>query len=321
MSYFDSILPKDRPSVQILGAANESARAEQWNADSDRLKALEAELAEIRKQKAAYDPEAEMGKYKFLYDADPSTYTNYQQNKRNAATTEAIRKANEEATKASNAQTAWRQLLIDDETEKYKKIDAEDRAKKALAAGDMDAYTEAMKQAKRSEATMARYARDKEQYRSKFGKMLGMDTGDEVVDDYDPEKDPNVANLKKFNEITGGIDKELVKLRQRVTSMSDKDKKAIIENANKVLAEYRNTDVSFLNDAQKAAWEKKLAEFEDAIPTFKKNQGTTMTKEKFAKLSIKELKARGLAQLKKDRDAGFTNDYLDKVINVLSAGK
>lgn len=321
MAYIDYIIPKESMSGKILGTANDMKAKEVSSDRSARIAELEAELADIRKRRQNLDIEGEMGRYKFQFDADPSTYMNYKQNKRNAAQTEAIRKATEEATKASNAQTAWRQLLIDEETEKYKKIDAEDRAKKALAAGDMDAYTEAMKQAKRSEATLARYDRDKNQYRSKFGKLLGLDTGDEVVADYDAENDPNVVNLKKFNEIASGIDKELVNLRQRVTSMTDRDKKAIIENANNVLAEYRNTDVSFLNDAQKAAWEKKLAEFEDAIPTFKKNQGTTMTQKKFAKLGIKELKARGLAQLKKDRNAGLTNDYLDKVINILSSSK
>lgn len=332
MSYLDSIFPSDSASAQVLGTAakyrEEKDRADAWQADSDRLKALEAELADIRKQKAAFDPEEEMGWYKFVYDADPSTYTSYQQNKRSAAQTEAIRKANEEATKASNAQTAWRQLLIDEETEKYKKIDAEDKAKKALADGNTDEYKEAMKQVKRSEATLARYARDKEQYRNKFNKMLGISEGEQGQDGetgapgvYDEEKDENIVNLKKYNEMVNGIDQEIINLRKRVTSMTDKDKKAIIDNANKVLEGYRNSDVGFLNDAQKTAWNKKIAEFEDAIPTFKKSQSTTMTKEKFATLGIKDLKKYTLAQLKDFRKNGFQNKNLDRMINAKSAGE
>ena len=332
MSYLESIFPSDSASAQVLGTAakyrEEKDRADAWQADSDRLKALEAELADIRKQKAAFDPEEEMGWYKFVYDADPSTYTSYQQNKRSSAQTEAIRKANEEATKASNAQTAWRQLLIDEETEKYKKIDAEDKAKKALADGNMDEYKEAMKQVKRSEATLARYARDKEQYRNKFNKMLGISVGEQeqsgeagALGVYDEEKDQNIVNLKKYNEMVNGIDQEIINLRKRVTSMTDKDKKAIIDNANKVLEGYRNSDVSFLNDAQKTAWSKKISEFEDAIPTFKKTQPTTMTPEKFAALGIKDLKKYTLAQLKDFRKKGFQNKNLDKMINAKSAGE
>lgn len=332
MSYLESIFPSDSASAQVLGTAakyrEEKDRADAWQADSDRLKALEAELADIRKQKAAFDPEEEMGWYKFVYDADPSTYTGYRQNKRSAAQTEAIRKANEEATKASNAQTAWRQLLIDEETEKYKKIDAEDKAKKAFADGNIDEYKEAMKQVKRSEATLARYARDKEQYRNKFNKMLGLSVGEQgqtgetgAPGVYDEEKDENLVNLKKYNEMVNGIDQEIINLRKRVTSMTDKDKKAIIDNANKVLEGYRNSDVGFLNDAQKTAWNKKIAEFEDAIPTFKKSQPTTMTKEKFATLGIKDLKKYTLAQLKDFRKKGFQNKNLDRMINAKSAGE
>lgn len=295
---------------------------------NSQIEMLNRQIAEIEKQIKDYDTEAEMGKYKFVYDADPSTYTGYQQNKRSAAQTEAIRKANEEATKASNAQTAWRQLLIDEETEKYKKIDAEDKAKKALADGNTDEYKEAMKQVKRSEATLARYARDKEQYRNKFNQMLGISEGEQGQTDetgapgvYDEEKDENIVNLKKYNEMVNGIDQEIINLRKRVTSMTDKDKKAIIDNANKVLEGYRNSDVGFLNDAQKTAWNKKIAEFEDAIPTFKKTQPTTMTPEKFAALGIKDLKKYTLAQLKDFRKKGFQNKNLDRMINAKSAGE
>ena len=298
---------------------------------SSQIEMLNKQIADLEKQIKDYDDygmEEDMGKYKFLYDADPSTYTSYRQNKRSAAQTEAIRKANEEATKASNAQTAWRQLLIDEETEKYKKIDAEDKAKKALADGNTDEYKEAMKQVKRSEATLARYARDKEQYRNKFNKMLGISEGEpEQTDEtgalgvYDEEKDQNIVNLKKYNEMVNGIDQEIINLRKRVTSMTDKDKKAIIDNANKVLEGYRNSDVGFLNDAQKTAWNKKIAEFEDAIPTFKKSQPTTMTKEKFATLGIKDLKNYTLAQLKDFRKKGFQNKNLDRMINAKSAGE
>lgn len=320
--------PGFAPSLDERAVETVVGTDKDFDTRNSQIEMLNRQIAELEKQIRDYDTEAEMGKYKFVYDADPSTYTGYQQNKRSAAQTEAIRKANEEATKASNAQTAWRQLLIDEETEKYKKIDAEDEAKKALAEGNMDKYKESMKQVKRSEATLARYAREKNEYRNKFNKMLGLSEGEQEQSGetgapgvYDESKDENVLNLKKYNEITNGIDNEIVNLRKRVTSMTDKDKKAIIDNANKVLKQYRDIDVGFLNEQQKAAWNKKLADFEDAIPTFKKSQPTVMTKEKFEKLGIKELKARGLSQLKADRKAGFTNPYLDKVINVLSAGK
>lgn len=321
--------PGFAPSLDERAVETVVGTDKDFDTRNSQIEMLNRQIAEIEKQIKDYDTEEEMGKYKFVYDADPSTYTGYQQSKRNAAQTEAIRQANEEATKASNAQTAWRQLLIDEEAEKYKKIDAEDNAKKALAEGNMDAYKEAMKQVKRSEATLARYAREKNQYRSKFNKMLGISVdGEQGQTDetgangiYDESKDENVVNLKKYNEMVNGIDQEIINLRKRVTSMTDKDKKAIIDNANKVLEGYRNSDVGFLNDAQKTAWNTKIAEFEDAIPTFKKNQPTTMTKEKFATLGIKDLKNYTLAQLKDFRKKGFQNKNLDRMINAKSAGE
>lgn len=323
--------PWDRTGMAVTEAVGLGKDFEKRSAQ---IEMLNKQIAELEKQIKDYDMEEEMGKYKFLYDADPSTYTSYQQNKRSAAQTEAIRKANEDATKASNAQTAWRQLLIDEETEKYKKIDAEDKAKKALADGNMDEYKEAMKQVKRSEATLARYDRDKKQYRNKFNKMLGISEGEQEQTDeteeqtdetgapgiYDEEKDPNIVTLKKYNKMINGIDQEITNLRKRVTSMTDKDKKAIIDNANKVLEDYRNSDVSFLNDAQKKAWTTKIAEFEDAIPTFKKSQPTNMTKEKYQteldKLITKsQLVAKGYKWLKAAQQAGATHAYLQSAID------
>ena len=333
MSYLESIFPSDSASAQVLGTAakyrEEKDRADAWQADSDRLKALEAELADIRKQKAAFDPEEEMGWFKFVYDADPSTYTSYRQNKRSAAQTEAIRKANEEATKASNAQTAWRQLLIDEETEKYKKIDAEREARKALEAGDKDTYEKMMDQVTRSDAALRRYAREKEQYRTKFNKMLGISEGEQEQSGeagapvYDRNADPNYKKVEDYGNLLNDIDAQMLNVTTRYASMKDPEKATAIQNATKKLAEFKNADVSFLSPAQKTAYQQKVRDLENAIPKFKKEQRTPMTKEKYEQalqgLNPTQIIAKGVSWLASAKKAGVQG--LDQYIKEASANK
>lgn len=177
MAYFDSILPKTT-GTEILSTANkfadESANASARDARSARIAELENELAEIRKQRASLDTEAEMTKYKFQYDADPSAYTTLMQNRRTAEQTEKIRKATEDATKLSNLQSQWKQNGIDMEVNKFDLASAQNEFNTAKGNNDKTAMETALLRIKQAQAKENRLKRENDILRTKLFKDLNV---------------------------------------------------------------------------------------------------------------------------------------------------
>lgn len=287
---------------------------------STRIAEIQRRLDEIKREKEKYDTEGKMGEYKFLYDADPSTYMSYKQNMRSNEQTNAIRKASEDATKASQAQTAWRQLLIDEEQAKYDAQSAQNRVNEAKQSGNAQAYSEAMTELSRIRAKINRLNRDKDEYRNKFAEMLGVsreEMGEQPSADWNKESDADYGKLDSLQNLWRDVDTGLNDLRTRPAKMTDKQKQSLIKTHGNNLAQYRNIfeqNKGILGAAQQAEGQKKLEEYSDAIPKFNKSQPTTMTPEKFAKLSPDQLVARGLKQLKLDKAKGYKNNNLDWAI-------
>lgn len=288
---------------------------------STRIAEIQRRLDEIKREKEKYDMEGKMGEYKFLFDADPSTYTTYKQNLRSNEQTKAIRKASEDATKASQAQTAWRQLLIDEETAKYEKMDAENKVRAAQQSGDAAAYRDAKVGLSRINAKMNRLAKDKDEYRNKFAEMLGLskaDMGEPAGGDWDEQNDVTYGKLNALQNLGRDVENSMNDLRKRPDKMSDAQKRNIETTNRSKHAEYldiynKNKDV--LGSTQQADWEKKLNSLEDAIPTFKKSQPTTMTQDKYSKFTASQLVKRGLRQLQKDKASGLKHPDLDWAIS------
>lgn len=288
---------------------------------STRIAEIQRRLDEIKREKAKYDMEGKMGEYKFLYDADPSTYMTHQQNLRSNEQTNAIRKASEDATKASQAQTAWRQLLIDEETAKYDAQAAQNKVNEAKQSGNAQAYSEAMTELSRINAKIKRLNRDKGEYRNRFAEMLGVsreEMGEQPSADWNKESDASYGKLNALENLGRDVETGLNDLRTRPASMKDKQKQSLIKTHGNNLAQYRdiyekNKDV--LGSTQQADWNKKFAEYSDAIPKFKKSQSTTMTQEKYSKFTASQLVKRGLRQLQKDKASGLKHPDLDWAIS------
>ena len=284
-----------------------------------RIAEIEKRLAEIAEEKKKYSLEEDMGKYKFLYDADPSTLTSYKQNMRNAEQTEKIRKATEDATKASNAQTAWKQLIIDEEAEKYNLAANQNKAKQALESGNKSEYLAAKNDEARASAKLSRIAKEKDMYKDKFAKMLGMEdkAEDEAIAGYDEAADANLTQLGNLDQLVADISSETDNLRQRPDAMQKMNKNELIGNARKKLAEFRQRAAELkntLSPTRYAELEKSINEYEDSIPKFKKGQPVKLTKEAFGKMSAPQLVNMGKRTLLKYKSQGWTNPYLDKAI-------
>lgn len=293
---------------------------------STRIAEIQRRLDEIKREKEKYDMESKMGEYKFLYDADPSAYMSHQQNIRSNEQTDAIRKASEDATKASQAQTAWRQLLIDEETAKYDAQAAQNRVNEAKQSGNAQAYSDAMTELSRINAKINRLNRDKDEYRNRFAEMLGVsreEMGGQQSADWNKADDADYGKLNALQNLGRDIETGLNDLRTRPNSMTDKQKQSILNKHGNNLAQFRNIyeqNKDVLGSDKQADWEKKLNEYSDARPKFKKAQSTTMTQEKFAKLNYAQLLKIGSSKALSDyKRKGFKNANLDKAINRLSS--
>lgn len=164
-----------------------------------RIAQIKQRLAEIAEEKKKYNLEEEMGKYKFLYDNDASTLMGYKQNLRNAEATEKIRKATEDATKASNAQTAWKQNAIDLEATKYDLASAKDAYNSAKASGDENGMRKAVLDIQRAQAKLNRMNTEQTQLRNKFAKQLGL------TDNAESKALNDVSNVQTGIDLEGDI--------------------------------------------------------------------------------------------------------------------
>lgn len=287
---------------------------------STRIAEIQRRLDEIKREKEKYDVEEKMGEYKFIYDADPSTYTTYKQNLRSNEQTNAIRKASEDATKASQAQTAWRQLLIDEEQAKYDRQAQQNKATEAKRSGNSAAYSEAMTELSRLNAKMNRLNRDKAEYRNRFAEMLGLSKEDigAKEGDWNKEGDDDLKKLQQLETMRNGMYTNINDLRQRQTAITEKQKADLLKKHNNNLADYRNQWSSmrgmFSPEVQKAV-DEELTKYEDAVPKFKKSQPTKMTQERYSEFTPSQLVKRGLRQLLNDQKAGFTHPDLDWAIS------
>lgn len=259
-SYFDAILPQST-GVDILNTANDAARSDR----SARIAELERELAEIRKQKAQFSEEGEMGRYKFLYDADPSSYMSYKQNLRNAEQTEKIRKATEDATKQSNAQNQWNSLGDKLEVAQWALRSAQNRFVEAERAKNADAMRTARDEIERYTKSVNSIENQREQIRNKFMKDLEIDTAEVELDkDAMKDYDSRIANTV----VNEGIDTKLVKLKDsldlgRKAKYSKEEIKAVVDYADIVIPEIRSQiENSNMSDTLKKDYFEQLNELD-----------------------------------------------------------
>lgn len=295
---------------------------------STRIAEIQRRLDEIKREKEKYDMEGKMGEYKFLYDADPSTYMTHQQNLRSNEQTNAIRKASEDATKASQAQTAWRQLLIDEETAKYEKMDAENKVRAAQQSGDAAAYRDAKVGLSRINAKMNRLAKDKDEYRNRFAEMLGVsreEMGEPAEGDWDEGKDDTYKKLNRFGELQNKYTDEYNKIRiqpDKTMSQEQKDKlRNGADDALKYMDDEYNAVSGILGKDKRDEWIKNRAEFVDARNKFDRKQSSYYSAEQFKNLGYADLKRLGYNKLMFYKNKGYTNDNLDAAIKVTASGK
>lgn len=215
--------------------------------NAQRIAEIQQRLAEIADEKKKYDVETEMGKYKFLYEGDPSVYMQSIQNKRNAEQTEQIRKATEEATKASTLQNQWKQNGIDLEAAKYDLAAAKDAYKLAKSNGDENGMRKSELDIRRSQAKLNRITVEQTQLRNKFAKQLELtdNAEDKALDD---------VNVQTGIDLEGDI--------SRVNSI-----KTLKGESTRLGRDYDNPGYAILKDERDAKYQKGV----DEVSKFEKD--------------------------------------------------
>jgi hypothetical protein len=282
MGYFDAILPKNT-GTEILSMANESAESSARDARSARIAELENELAQIRERKAKLNTEADMGKYKFVYDADPSAYMGYKQNLRSAAQTEAIRKATEDATKLSNLQSQWKQNGIDMEVNNFDLASAQNEFNVAKGNNDKAGMESALLRIKQANAKKNRLNRENDILRSKLFKDLDVEDVKDTTD-YS-EFDNNIAGADDVTKLLGAVEATKKSITVDNVSIPKTQKAQFIVKKTKELDDLEaKIKASPLNAEKK---EQQLAEINEARealkgygkPAGKGGQGVKLTPE------------------------------------------
>lgn len=290
---------------------------------AERIAQIRKRLAEIEDEKRKYDVEDAIGRYKFLYDNDPSVLTNYRNQRRTERMNADMRKATEAATRDSNLQTAWKQNGIDLEVAKYDLAAAQNAYNDAKGNSDVSAMTRAFTDLNRAKARFDRVSRENETLRGRMMKTLGIEQGIEHEDETDANNVGEGPDLK--NDVAAA---EAIKTLDGTLNLLDKeifvdnvniDKSVKIANVRKWLADIekakKDVDSSPLSTDQKNERKAKIADMEKKVrdyakPSGKGGQSTILTKEDYQKeIAGKndiELSTLGYKYLKAAKAAGVS---------------
>ena len=331
VNYFDSILAGAGTSPatrEILSIGKSNAARAPMDSRGARIAELEKELADVQARRKALDTEEGMAKYKFVFDADPSAYLNLKQSLRNQEATEAIRKSNEKATEQSNLKSLWESASNKNDELYWQNASYKQAFKKAQETNDANGMEDALLGIKRTQSLMDKNARQMEQLRSRMLNGMGFET----------EKDEGPLPVKE-TDYQGAIDnarnvslmkREIGELKQTIkvdnVSIPPKQKKANGAAWLKAISE-KEDDVkkSPLAEDIKSEMLLELGGLRDSVnnymkPQSKGGQGESMTAEKFATLSAKELFNMSHSALVNYKNKGFKNRNLERALAV-TAGK
>lgn len=325
MGYFDSILQGANPAtreVMNTGYANYQQGAN--DSRNARIAELEAELASIREQRKAFDTEAEMGKYKFLYDADPSTYTNYRQSMRSAEQTEKIRKATEDATKASELKNAINNNTIALEAALIDQEAADAAWKRVQGSGNTEAIENAKFAKKRADGAVNRLDRERKELSRQMAERLGISVPEVETEELKSFKrefggdDSYKERNDELKQINGWLDRVKTEFEVDNMSMEPGEKEPKVNDGMTKVAQYRGwVEKSDLSTDEKEKLMTRLAEAEKAIkdfarPAAKGGKGEKLTPEQVKANYQKEVDGKNPTQVK--------SLGIDKIDKMLKAG-
>lgn len=249
MSYLDQILPQDSKSAQILGMANERARASQASDRDNRIAEIDRRIAELNEQIANWDGEGAIARYKFVYENDPSAYLTRFQNLRtheqakeladiNHKNAMEIQKESQSKTDRQQAIDAWKQNSIDMEAAKYTLAAAQQAYDTANNSGDAEAIRKAGLELKRAQSSYNRIDRDNKALRDKVGAFMGFSQESDDDSKIDEKIESDAKAAEDFVKFQGDVER----INSAVDNMPiDKNAKAAyVMKTSQMIGEFRD---------------------------------------------------------------------------------
>ena len=242
--------------------------------NSGRIAEITKRLEEIREAKKNYSVEEEMGKYKFLFDADPSTLANYKQSLRNAEAAEKIRQKNEKSTEAYSLKSLFENSADKNDTLRADLMSAQQRFEQAKRENNADGMERALLDIKRVQSALNSNTRKHEQLRKKLAESLGVDMSDneEVADTTDYSAYGNdITAAKGVSEMKGSIERLGNSIKTDNVAISKRDKALKAKQWLEQIGEQRQAvENSPLSDDAKQALYTDLDKMEEAVRNYKK---------------------------------------------------
>lgn len=270
--------------------------------NSAKIEQITRRLAEIREEKKALDPEREMAEYKYLYEADPSSYMNLMHNRKTAEQTEQIRKGSEEATRQANLQSAYKENSNSLMVARYDLSDAENAYREAMNSGDPERAEREYLKLKRAKANYDKLAKENGVIRERVMKAFGLtgeqqgepsgaiDNDRKEADDGDRIHGEAMEGLRDFQGALGEISVLANKVKTDNMPVSKAEKAKRVKELNeKVDALQATIDNAKVGTAQKAEAQKQLDSLKEQVRTFSKpsakgGQGVNKTVEDYQKV-------------------------------------
>lgn len=266
--YLDSLLSRMDDRSQTWGAVSTPGYREGLGADAEQaasnaiagidpgfaqrnaqLEELDKRIAELKDRIANWNGgEGALARYRFVYENDPSLYTNrinslrsHEQakemadiNHRNAME---LQKASQEKTDRQQALDAWKQNSIDLDAARYTLAKAKQDYQDAVNSNDADAIRKAGLELQRAKGIYNRNLRENENLRGKVGQFMGFqDTPKEEGLDLDKTQAQDVKNAEDFVAEKGKIDR--IDSKPDNVSVKKAQKKAYIEKTTRELDDF-----------------------------------------------------------------------------------
>lgn len=260
--YLDSLLNRMDDRSQTWGAVSTPGYREGLGEDAEQaatnaivgtvpvaaqrntqLEALDKRIAELKDKIANWNGgEGALARYRFVYENDPSLYTNrinslrsHEQakemadiNHRNAME---LQKASQQKTDRQQALDAWKQNSIDLDSARYTLAKAKQDYQDAVNSNDADAIRKAGLELQRAKGIYNRNLRENENLRGKVGQFMGFqDKPKEETLDLDDTQSKDVKNAEDFTRDKGDVERIVSKPDNM--AVSKKQKQDYIDSTN-----------------------------------------------------------------------------------------
>ncbi len=242
-----------------------------------RIEQLQVEIASLEKQIKDYDEEEAMGRYKFQYDADPSTYTNTMQSRRNAEDTRRIREASDRATNQANILNSWKSAGANTEQNYWAMLKAKNDFEAAKGTKNHELVRSTKTAFKQAEAAYNRSLREQDELGAKVAELFGMSFESPKSVEEVGLDDPDV----KYSRELADMDKKLGDLKQKLNPENTlgeykTDIDETRRNAKRELAQYRRmVEESSLKPEEKKAILADISELDNMATKWTTQKGGT----------------------------------------------